>query len=67
MLRCDAALAVGLTGADEVLAGYELAIGRPAADVTYWDVAGALATPPTMEWFVQTFVAHQLVKAVPQR
>ena len=58
MLRCDAALAVGLAGADAVLAGYESAIGRPAADVAYWDVAGALATPPTMDWFVQTFVAH---------
>ena len=58
MLRCDAALAVGPAGADAVLDGYESAIGRRAADVAYWDVAGALATPPTMDWFVQTFVGQ---------
>ncbi len=58
MQRCDAALTVGLSGADAVLAGYESAIGRAAADVAYWDVAGALATPPTMDWFVQTIVGQ---------
>jgi aminoglycoside phosphotransferase (APT) family kinase protein len=58
MQRCDAALAVGPSGADAVLAGYESATGRAAADVAYWDVVGALATPPTMDWFVQTMVAH---------
>jgi aminoglycoside phosphotransferase (APT) family kinase protein len=58
MQRCDAALVVGLSGADAVLAGYESAIGRPAADVAYWDVAGALATPPTMGWFVQTITGQ---------
>jgi aminoglycoside phosphotransferase (APT) family kinase protein len=58
MQRCDAALVVGLSGADAVLAGYESAIGHPAADVAYWDVAGALATPPTMGWFVQTIVGQ---------
>ena len=58
MQRCDAALEVGLSGADAVLAGYESAIGRPAVDVDYWDVAGALATPPTMGWLVQTIVGQ---------
>jgi hypothetical protein len=29
-------------------------IGRVPADVAYWDVGGALATPPTMGWFVRT-------------
>jgi hypothetical protein len=58
MQRCDAALVVGLSGADGVLAGYESAIGRPAVDVAYWDVAGALATPPTTGWFVQTIVGQ---------
>jgi aminoglycoside phosphotransferase (APT) family kinase protein len=58
MQRCDAALEVGLSGADAVLAGYESAIGRPAVDVAYWDVAGALATPPTTGWFVQTIVGQ---------
>jgi aminoglycoside phosphotransferase (APT) family kinase protein len=58
MQRCDAALAVGLSGADAVLAGYESAVGRAAADVAYWDVAGALATPPTMGSFVQTIVGQ---------
>ena len=45
-------------GADAVLAGYESAVGRPAADVAYWDVAAALTTPPTMEWFVQTIAGQ---------
>ena len=58
MQRCDAALAVGLSGADAVLDGYESAVGRTAADVAYWDVAGALATPPTMDGFVQTFIGQ---------
>jgi aminoglycoside phosphotransferase (APT) family kinase protein len=58
MQRCDAALTVGLWGADAVLAGYESAIGGAAADVAYWDIAGGLATPPTMDWFVQTIAAH---------
>ena len=58
MQRCDAALEVGLSGADAVLAGYESAIGHPAADVAYWDVAAALTTPTTMNSFVQTVVGQ---------
>ncbi len=58
MQRCDAALVVGLSGADAVLAGYESAIGRPAADVAYWDVAAALTTPPTMGSFVQIYAGQ---------
>ncbi len=58
MQRCDAAMAVGLSGADAVLAGYESAIGHPAADVAYWDVAAALTTPPTMGSFVQTYAGQ---------
>ena len=52
MQRCDAALVVGMSGADDVLAGYESAIGHAAADVAYWDLAAALTTPPTMDLFV---------------
>jgi aminoglycoside phosphotransferase (APT) family kinase protein len=58
MQRCDAALVVGRSGADAVLAGYESAIGRPAADVAYWDIAAALTTPPTMGSFVQMYVGQ---------
>jgi aminoglycoside phosphotransferase (APT) family kinase protein len=58
MQRCDAALVVGLSGAHAVLAGYESAIGRPAADVAYWDVAAALTTPPTMGSFVQIYAGQ---------
>lgn len=56
-LRCDAALCAGrgVAAADEVLAGYEAATGRPADDVAYWDVVAGLATPPTMGWFVGAF------------
>jgi aminoglycoside phosphotransferase (APT) family kinase protein len=51
-LRCDAALCAGDDGPTEVLAGYERVAGRPVDDVAYWDVVAALATPPTMAWFV---------------
>jgi aminoglycoside phosphotransferase (APT) family kinase protein len=51
-LRLDAALffgtsaleATGLSPADEVLAGWEQAAGRPAENVAYWDVTAALCT-----------------------
>ena len=58
MQRCDAALLVGLSGADEVLAGYESAVDHLAADVAYWDIAAALTTPPTMELFIQTIIGQ---------
>jgi aminoglycoside phosphotransferase (APT) family kinase protein len=51
-LRGDAATAVGGDAADEVLAGYEEATGRPLPDVAYWDLVTALATPVSMDWFV---------------
>lgn len=51
-MRCDAAVISGLDAADEVLVGYEAAVGHRADDVPYWDVVAALSTPPTMEWFV---------------
>ena len=51
-LRCDAALCAGPDAADEALAGYEAATGRPAQDVAYWDLVAGLSTPPTMGWFV---------------
>lgn len=50
-LRCDAAICYGLEAPDHVLAGWEQAAGRAAEDVAYWDVVGALATPPDMGWF----------------
>ena len=54
----NAALLVGLSGADDVLAGYESAVDHPAADVAYWDIAAALTTPPTMELFIQTIIGQ---------
>jgi aminoglycoside phosphotransferase (APT) family kinase protein len=50
-LRCDAAICYGLQTTDHVLAGWEQVAGRAAEDVAYWDVIGALATPPDMGWF----------------
>jgi len=51
-LRLDVALffgssalaSTGLAVADEVLAGWQQAAGRPAGHVAYWDVAAALCT-----------------------
>jgi Ser/Thr protein kinase RdoA (MazF antagonist) len=50
-LRCDAAVCFGPGAAGDVLAGWEEAAGRPAADVAHWDVVAALSTPPDMGWF----------------
>ena len=50
-LRCDAATAFGSNAADDVLAGWEAAAGRPASHVAYWDVVAALCTPNDMGWF----------------
>jgi aminoglycoside phosphotransferase (APT) family kinase protein len=55
-LRCDAAMCFGVKAAEDVLEGWEAAVGRPADDVAYWDVVATLSTPPDMGWFVQTFV-----------
>jgi aminoglycoside phosphotransferase (APT) family kinase protein len=52
-LRCDAAICYGLSAPDHVLAGWEQAAGQAAQDVAYWDVVGALATPPDMGWFTE--------------
>jgi aminoglycoside phosphotransferase (APT) family kinase protein len=50
-LRCDAAVCFGAEAAADVLAGWEEAAGRPAAEVARWDVVAALSTPPDMGWF----------------
>jgi aminoglycoside phosphotransferase (APT) family kinase protein len=50
-LRCDAAVCFGAGAADDVLAGWEEAAGRPAAEVARWDLVAALSTPPDMGWF----------------
>jgi aminoglycoside phosphotransferase (APT) family kinase protein len=57
-LRSDAALffgssplaSTGSTAADEVLAGWQQAAGRPAEHVAYWDVAAALCTVGDMAY-----------------
>ena len=50
-LRCDAAICFGPEAAADVLAGWEAAAGRPAANLAHWDVVAALSTPPDMGWF----------------
>jgi aminoglycoside phosphotransferase (APT) family kinase protein len=50
-LRCDAAICFGPGAAADVLAGWEEAACRPAADLAHWDVVAALSTPPDMGWF----------------
>jgi aminoglycoside phosphotransferase (APT) family kinase protein len=59
-LRMDAALCYGAGSgaADEVIAGWEAVAGRPAADVPYWDVVAALATPPGLGWFPESIAAQ---------
>ncbi|HEY2556943.1 MAG TPA: phosphotransferase [Diaminobutyricibacter sp.] len=53
-LRCDAAVTFGVDAAADVLDGWQEEAGRAAADVDYWDVVAALATPPDLGWFVDT-------------
>jgi aminoglycoside phosphotransferase (APT) family kinase protein len=57
-LRCDAAVCYGPEMAAHVLTGWEQAAGQPARDVAYWDVVGALATPPDMGWFTDSIRAQ---------
>ncbi len=57
-LRSDVALyfgssplpSTGLTAADEVLAGWQNAVGHPAEHVAYWDVSAALCTVGDMAY-----------------
>jgi hypothetical protein len=57
-LRSDVALffgssplaSTGLPAADEVLAGWQQAAGRPAEHVAYWDAAAALCTVGDMSY-----------------
>jgi aminoglycoside phosphotransferase (APT) family kinase protein len=50
-LRCDAAICFGPEATTDIHQGWEEATGRAASDVPYWDVVGALSTPPDMGWF----------------
>jgi aminoglycoside phosphotransferase (APT) family kinase protein len=50
-LRLDAAFGYGLAAVEAVLDGWERARGRPAREVSVWDVVAAVATPPDLgEW-----------------
>lgn len=57
-LRCDAAICYGPGAAGAVLAGWQDAAGRPAAEVAYWDVVASLSTPPDMGWFVSAIAGQ---------
>jgi aminoglycoside phosphotransferase (APT) family kinase protein len=57
-LRMDIAFCDGTEPADEVTAGWSEAAGRPAANIAYWDVVAALATPPGLTWFAEATAAQ---------
>ena len=57
-LRMDAAFCYGQAAAGDVLAAYEQAADAPAADVAYYDVVAALATPPALDWFPPVMAAQ---------
>jgi aminoglycoside phosphotransferase (APT) family kinase protein len=67
-LRLDVALffgssalaSTGLPAADEVLAGWQQAAGRPAEYVAYWDVAAALCTVGDMAYCLPGDVVGEL-------
>jgi len=44
--RLTAALSFGMKAGDDVLAGWEAEAGEPLFSTAYWDVIGALLTPP---------------------
>jgi aminoglycoside phosphotransferase (APT) family kinase protein len=44
--RLTAALSFGMEAGDDVLAGWEAEVGEPLSLTAYWDVVGALFTPP---------------------
>lgn len=47
-LRLDAALLYGQETPSQVLVGWEVAMGRQATEVAYWDLAAALNTSADM-------------------
>jgi aminoglycoside phosphotransferase (APT) family kinase protein len=51
-LRLDAAMTFGVGAETDVLDGWQR-VGGTAAEVPYWDVVAALATPPDLSWFVE--------------
>jgi aminoglycoside phosphotransferase (APT) family kinase protein len=68
-MRLDAVTAFGIDASDDVLAGWQ-EVGGAAPDLAYCDVVAGLATPPDLDWFVDTIVAqgrpdltHDLLRA----
>lgn len=57
-LRGDAAWCYGAGAAGHILRGWEAEAGRPASDLSYWDVVAALASPPDMGWFPVSMAAQ---------
>ena len=56
-LRLDAAMCFGIEAAQDVLDGWQ-AVAGAAPDLSYWDVAAVLSTPPKLAWFVETTQAQ---------
>jgi aminoglycoside phosphotransferase (APT) family kinase protein len=46
--RLTTALSFGMDACDDVLAGWEAEMGEPLSLTPYWDVVGALLTPPDL-------------------
>jgi aminoglycoside phosphotransferase (APT) family kinase protein len=57
-LRLDAALFFDPSAADEILLGWQQAIGRPARHVAYWDVVAALGTVGDMKNCMPPLLDH---------
>lgn len=57
-LRLDAALFFGTAAADDVLLGWQQAIGQPAEHVAYWDVVAALGTVGDMKNCMPPLLDH---------
>ncbi|KQS65787.1 aminoglycoside phosphotransferase family protein [Modestobacter sp. Leaf380] len=55
--RLDAVLCHGPGAEEPVLAGWSAA-GGPDVDVARWDLVAGLATPPTMDWFVDAIAGQ---------
>lgn len=57
-LRWDAAMLFGAWAADEVLASWQDATGRPASAIAYWDLVAVLNYPTDMGLLVSTLTEH---------
>jgi aminoglycoside phosphotransferase (APT) family kinase protein len=57
-LRADVVVLHGAEAGDEVLAGWEATVGRPAPNLAWWDLVAGVSTPEDMGGWLPNFHAQ---------